>query len=215
MGAVPYLALISALAALGLAVFFYTDVRRAPAGNDRMVHLMTEIQTGARAFLRQEYTWVAVFVVVLAVLIAALIQIEAAVRQLASTHPYDEHAHEDSVSLRGDSAQVAEELQVMLGERLHRAGIEVLEARLSHLAYAPEIASAMLQRQQAQAIIAARTQIVDGAVGMVEQALNHLGERGVVELDDERRATLVGNLLVVLCGQANPTPVMNTGSLYT
>ncbi len=142
------------------------------------------------------------------------IQIEAAVRQLASTHPYDEHSDEDIVSLRGDSVQVAEELQVMLGERLHRAGIHVLESRLSHLAYAPEIASAMLQRQQAQAIIAARKQIVEGAVSMVEHALADLGDRGVVELDDERRATLVGNLLVVLCGQSAPTPVLNTGSLY-
>jgi len=143
------------------------------------------------------------------------IQIEAAVRQLASTHPYDEHSDAEVVSLRGDSVEVARELQEMLGERLHRAGIRVLEARLSHLAYAPEIASAMLQRQQAQAIIAARTQIVEGAVSMVEQALSDLGKRGVVELDDERRATLVGNLLVVLCGQASPTPVLNTGSLYT
>ena len=146
------------------------------------------------------------------------IQIEAAVRQLASSHPYDENSGDDHggdvVSLRGDSAEVAEELQRMLGERLHRAGIHVLEARLSHLAYAPEIASAMLQRQQAQAIIAARKQIVEGAVGMVEHALSDLGTRGVVELDDERRATLVGNLLVVLCGQANPQPVVNTGSLY-
>ncbi|MFT5290337.1 MAG: regulator of protease activity HflC (stomatin/prohibitin superfamily) [Planctomycetota bacterium] len=144
------------------------------------------------------------------------IQIEAAVRQLASKHPYDEH-HEDEgvVSLRGDGEQVADELQVMLGERLKRAGIQVLEARISHLAYAPEIASAMLQRQQAQAIIAARREIVEGAVSMVEQALKDLGERKVVELDDERRATLVGNLLVVLCGQSTPTPVLNTGSLYS
>jgi len=143
------------------------------------------------------------------------IQIEAAVRQLASTHPYDEHTEsEDVISLRGDSVQVADELQAMLGERLQRAGIHVLEARLSHLAYAPEIASAMLQRQQAQAVIAARSQIVEGAVSMVEHALADLGSRGVVELDDERRATLVGNLLVVLCGHVSPTPVLNTGSLY-
>ena len=148
------------------------------------------------------------------------IQIEAAVRQLASSHPYDENSgdsaadDEDVVSLRGDSAEVADELQRMLGERLQRAGIRVLEARLSHLAYAPEIASAMLQRQQAQAIIAARRQIVEGAVGMVQHALEDLGKLGVVELDDERRATLVGNLLVVLCGQANAQPVVNTGGLY-
>lgn len=144
------------------------------------------------------------------------IQIETAVRQLASTHPYDQKQGEHSVvSLRGDSETVAEELQVALAERLSRAGIKVVEARLSHLAYAPEIASAMLQRQQAEAIIAARQKIVEGAVSMVEQALASLGERGVVELDDERRATLVGNLLVVLCGQASPQPVLNTGSLYT
>lgn len=144
------------------------------------------------------------------------IQIETAVRQLASTHPYDENQEEEGlVSLRGDSTQVAEELKMMLGERLDRAGIEVMEARLSHLAYAPEIASAMLQRQQAEAIIAARHKIVEGAVSMVEQALTDLSARGVVELDDERRATMVGNLLVVLCGQASPQPVLNTGSLYT
>ena len=143
------------------------------------------------------------------------IQIETAVRSVASAHPYDENDDStDTVSLRGDSGTVAEELTVELQERLHRAGIEVLEARLSHLAYAPEIASAMLQRQQAEAIIAARAKIVEGAVSMVEHALKDLGERNVVELDDERRATLVGNLLVVLCGQSNPQPVLNTGSLY-
>ncbi len=143
------------------------------------------------------------------------IQIETAVRSVASAHPYDENDDAAQiVSLRGDSGTVAEELTVELQERLHRAGIQVLEARLSHLAYAPEIASAMLQRQQAEAIIAARAKIVEGAVSMVEQALKDLGERNVVELDDERRATLVGNLLVVLCGQSNPQPVLNTGSLY-
>ena len=145
------------------------------------------------------------------------IQIEAAVRKVASTHPYDEgqDTPAEVVSLRGDGDEVANELQATLAERLSRAGIEVLEARLSHLAYAQEIASAMLQRQQAQAVIAARQKIVEGAVGMVEMALTQLGERGVVQLDDERRATLVGNLLVVLCGQANPQPVLNTGSLYS
>lgn len=142
------------------------------------------------------------------------IQIETAVRQLASRHPYDEHqGHDDTVSLRGDSDQVSVELQQALAQRLERAGIGVIEARLSHLAYAPEIASAMLQRQQAQAIIAARQQIVEGAVGMVEQALGDLASRGVLKLDDERRAALVGNLLVVLCGQAAPQPVLNTGAL--
>lgn len=143
------------------------------------------------------------------------VQIEAAVRQLASTHPYDEGQADESIpTLRGDSAEVAEQLQEQLKQRLDRAGIEVVEARLSHLAYAPEIASAMLQRQQAAAIIAARQQIVEGAVGMVEHALQDLGRKNVVELDDERRATLVGNLLVVLCSHADPTPVLNTGSLY-
>ncbi|MEM1449060.1 MAG: SPFH domain-containing protein [Planctomycetota bacterium] len=143
------------------------------------------------------------------------VQIEAAVRSLASAHPYDEHeAGEDAVSLRGDREEVTAELQVALAERLERAGVEVVEARLSHLAYAPEIASAMLQRQQAQAIIAARRQIVEGAVGMVQDALHMLKESDIVELDDERRATMVGNLLVVLCGQESAQPVLNAGSLY-
>ena len=143
------------------------------------------------------------------------VQIEAAVRSLASAHPYDEHeAGEDAVSLRGDREEVTAELQVALAERLERAGVEVVEARLSHLAYAPEIASAMLQRQQAQAIIAARRQIVEGAVGMVQDALHLLMESVIVELDDERRATMVGNLLVVLCGQESAQPVLNAGSLY-
>ena len=142
------------------------------------------------------------------------IQIETAVRQLASLHPYDDFGSdhpEEVVSLRGDSEQVAAELSERLQARLDRAGIQVLEARLSHLAYAPEIASAMLQRQQAQAIIAARRQIVDGAVGMVEHALADLGARRVLELDDERRAALVGNLLVVLCGHQSPQPIVNAG----
>jgi regulator of protease activity HflC (stomatin/prohibitin superfamily) len=144
------------------------------------------------------------------------VQIETAVRQLASTHPYDEgQAEGHAVTLRGDAEVCAQELCEELQRRLDRAGIEVLEARLSHLAYAQEIASAMLQRQQAAAIIAARRLIVEGAVGMVEQALQDLSSRGVLELDDERRATLVGNLLVVLCGHSAPTPILNTGSLYT
>lgn len=144
------------------------------------------------------------------------VQIETAVRQLAKTHPYDEGQGPDDVaSLRGDTEEMTAELQAELQQRLERAGILVLEARISHLAYAPEIASAMLQRQQASAVVAAREKIVEGAVGMVEQALLDLSQRGVVDLDDERRATLVGNLLVVLCGQAPATPVLNTGSLYT
>ena len=115
----------------------------------------------------------------------------------------------------GDTETVAIKLTTELQARFERAGIEVIEARLSHLAYASEIASAMLQRQQAAAVIAARKLIVDGAVGMVENALADLGAKGVIALDDERRATLVGNLLVVLCSHSAPTPVLNTGSLYT
>jgi regulator of protease activity HflC (stomatin/prohibitin superfamily) len=144
------------------------------------------------------------------------VQSEAAVRLLASRHPYDEGHHDEvHTTLRGSANEVAAELQDVLEQRLDRAGVEVIEARLSHLAYAQEIASAMLQRQQATAIIAARAKIVEGAVGMVEMALDQLAKGGRVELDDERRATLVGNLLVVLCSHENPQPVLNTGSLYT
>ena len=143
------------------------------------------------------------------------VQSDAAVRQLATTHPYDNSSDSDeTITLRGSTDQVAQELEDALHGRLAKAGIEVVEARLNHLAYAPEIASAMLQRQQAKAIVDARHLIVEGAVGMVDMALTQLGEKGIVELDSERRATLVGNLLVVLCGQANPQPVLNTGSLY-
>jgi regulator of protease activity HflC (stomatin/prohibitin superfamily) len=144
------------------------------------------------------------------------VQSEAAVRLLASRHPYDEGHHDEVLTnLRGSANEVAAELQDVLQQRLDRAGVEVIEARLSHLAYAQEIASAMLQRQQATAIIAARAKIVEGAVGMVEMALDQLAKGGRVELDDERRATLVGNLLVVLCSHENPQPVLNSGSLYT
>jgi regulator of protease activity HflC (stomatin/prohibitin superfamily) len=143
------------------------------------------------------------------------IQSESAVRFVASHHPYDDgQAVGITTTLRGSADVVAEELRTELAHRLAIAGIEVLEARLSHLAYAPEIAAAMLQRQQAGAIIAARKLIVEGAVGMVEMALEKLSEKGTVQLDDERRATLTGNLLVVLCGQSNAQPVVNTGSLY-
>jgi len=143
------------------------------------------------------------------------VQVETAIRAIAKTHPYDDHqADANVISLRGDTSAVVEELKVELQDRLERAGIEVIEARISHLAYAPEIASAMLQRQQATAIIAARQLIVEGAVSIVESALHDLGKKNVVELDDERKATLVGNLLVVLCGQAAPQPVVNTGGLY-
>jgi regulator of protease activity HflC (stomatin/prohibitin superfamily) len=120
-----------------------------------------------------------------------------------------------STTLRGSANEVAAELQDALQQRQERAGIEVIKARISHLAYAPEIASAMLQRQQATAVIAARQKIVEGAVGMVEMALDGLSKKHIVELDDERKAQLVGNLLVVLCSHADPTPVLNTGSLYT
>jgi regulator of protease activity HflC (stomatin/prohibitin superfamily) len=144
------------------------------------------------------------------------VQSESALRFVASHHPYDDgQATDVPTTLRGSADQVARELQHELQERLQLAGIEVLEARLSHLAYASEIAHAMLQRQQATAIIAARSKIVDGAVGMVEMALARLSEKEVLVLDEERKATLVGNLLVVLCGNTNPTPVVNTGSLYS
>jgi len=143
------------------------------------------------------------------------VQIETAIRHLAKIHPYDESVSDvDTPSLRGDTVEMAEELKVELQARLDRAGIEVIEARISHLAYAAEIASAMLQRQQASAIIAARKLIVAGAVDMVDDALTQLNSRDVVELDAERRATLVGNLLVVLCGNSAPQPVVNTGGLY-
>jgi regulator of protease activity HflC (stomatin/prohibitin superfamily) len=144
------------------------------------------------------------------------VQSESAVRLLASRHPYDDdHTGVVLTSLRGSADVVASELKEQIQSRLDRAGVEVIEARLSHLAYAPEIASAMLQRQQASAVIAARRQIVEGAVGMVEMALGKLAEKKVVELDDERKASLVGNLLVVLCSHSSPQPVLNTGGLYS
>jgi regulator of protease activity HflC (stomatin/prohibitin superfamily) len=140
------------------------------------------------------------------------IQSEAAVRHLATTHPYDSHI-EERTSLR-DGATVAEELTTELRDRTELAGIEILEARITHLAYAPEIAQAMLVRQQASQVVAARRQIVEGAVGMVQLALDRLSAEHVVELDEERRATMVSNLLVVLCGDRAVQPVVNTGSLY-
>lgn len=139
-------------------------------------------------------------------------QSEAAVRHLATTHPYDAHDAERT-SLR-DGAEVAEELTVELRERTKLAGIEVLEARITHLAYAPEIAQAMLVRQQAAQVVAARTHIVEGAVGMVGLALDRLTAQGVVQLDEERRAAMVSNLLVVLCGDRATQPVVNAGTLY-
>lgn len=140
------------------------------------------------------------------------VQSEAALRVLASRHPYDSEDHE--ISLRGNPAEVCDQLQHDIQERLGKAGVQVIEARISHLAYSPEIAAVMLQRQQAQAVVAARAKIVEGAVGMVQMALDHLERDGIVELDDERRATMVSNLLVVLCGSENAQPVINTGSLY-
>ena len=140
------------------------------------------------------------------------VQSEAALRVLASRHPYD--SEDEEVSLRGNTVKVCEQLQTDIQDRLDKAGVEVIEARISHLAYAPEIAAAMLQRQQAQAVVAARTQIVDGAVGMVEMALDRLQSQGIVELDEDRRATMVSNLLVVLCSDRHTQPVVNAGSLY-
>jgi regulator of protease activity HflC (stomatin/prohibitin superfamily) len=141
------------------------------------------------------------------------IQSEAALRNLATSYPY-EAPGEDQIALRSHPQEVAERLREEVQERLDRAGVEVIEARITHLAYAQEIASAMLKRQQAQAIVAARTQIVDGAVGMVKMALDELKAQGVVDLDEERKANMVSNLLVVLCGEENARPVLNAGSLY-
>ncbi len=140
-------------------------------------------------------------------------QSESAVRHLATSYPYDSRS-DGEPSLRGDIDGVSEQLEKELGERLGRAGVRVVEARLSHLAYAPEIAGAMLQRQQADAIIAARAKIVEGAVGMVHHALEDLSKQGVVHLDEERKAAMVSNLLVVLCGHQDAQPIVNAGSLY-
>jgi regulator of protease activity HflC (stomatin/prohibitin superfamily) len=141
------------------------------------------------------------------------VQSEAALRNLTTNYPYDSH-EEHRTSLRGQTAAVAEHLKTEIQDRLVKAGVEVIEARISHLAYAPEIAAAMLQRQQAGAIIAARQRIVEGAVGMVEMALEMLSEKAIIHLDEERKATMVSNLLVVLCGERGAQPVLNTGSLY-
>jgi regulator of protease activity HflC (stomatin/prohibitin superfamily) len=141
------------------------------------------------------------------------VQTEAAVRKLATQYPYDVHL-DDQKSLRGNTLEIAEQLKTEVQARLAKAGVEVLEARINHLAYAPEIASAMLQRQQAGAIIAARQRIVEGAVGMVEMALDLLSSRAVVELGNERKAAMVSNLLVVLCGDRSTQPVVNTGTIY-
>ncbi len=141
------------------------------------------------------------------------VQSESALRSLATLYPYD--AHEDGVmSLRANIVEIAEHLKTEIQDRLAKAGVKVIEARISHLAYAPEIAAAMLQRQQASAIIAARQKIVDGAVGMVEMALARLDANNVVKLDDERKAAMVSNLLVVLCSERSTQPIVNAGSIY-
>ncbi|GAA1082343.1 SPFH domain-containing protein [Tsukamurella strandjordii] len=143
-------------------------------------------------------------------------QAESALRHVTTSHPYDaDDADTDATSLRGSTDQVAAELAEQVAARVELAGLEILEARISSLAYAPEIAQAMLQRQQASALLAAREKIVEGAVGIVENALTRLEDNGTVELDDERRAAMVSNLLVVLCSDSRTTPVVNTGSLYS
>jgi len=142
------------------------------------------------------------------------IQSESALRNLTTTYPYEPHEGEGT-ALRSHPAEIAAALRDEIQARLEKAGVNVIEARISHLAYAPEIANAMLRRQQASAIIAARTQIVRGAVGMVRMALEQLNDENIVDLDEERKATMVSNLLIVLCGEENAQPVLNTGSLYT
>lgn len=141
------------------------------------------------------------------------VQSESALRSLATGYAYDAH-ETDQVSLSGNTAAVSQQLRTEVHERLEKAGVEVIEARISHLAYSPEIAAAMLQRQQASAVVAARQKIVEGAVGMVETALEMLSAKKVITLDEERRATMVSNLLVVLCGDRHAQPVINAGSLY-
>lgn len=141
-------------------------------------------------------------------------QAESALRHVISGHPYDEGNRHDVISLRGSTENVSQELADEVSARVAAAGIQVVEARISSLAYAPEIAQAMLQRQQASAVVAARERIVEGAVSMVEDALNQLEQQNIVDLDDERRAAMVSNLLVVLCSESNVNPVVNAGSLY-
>ena len=142
------------------------------------------------------------------------VQSEAALRNLAVGNAYDAH-QEGELSLRGNTLEVAEQLKKEIHARLEKAGVEVLEARISHLAYAPEIANAMLRRQQASAVIAARSKIVEGAVSMVQMALDELAKRSVVTLDEERKAAMVSNLLVVLCSEHDTQPIVNAGTLYT
>jgi regulator of protease activity HflC (stomatin/prohibitin superfamily) len=142
------------------------------------------------------------------------VQAESALRHVATTHPYDDPAG-DGTSLRGSVDQVAAELAVEVAQRVAIAGVEIVEVRISHLAYAPEIAQAMLRRQQANAVVAARARIVEGSVGMVEMALERLDQHGIVELDEERKAAMVSNLLVVLCADQPASPIVNAGTLYT
>ncbi|HEY0501083.1 MAG TPA: SPFH domain-containing protein [Kutzneria sp.] len=142
------------------------------------------------------------------------IQTETAVRHIATSYPYDNHNDDDRLSLRENAEEITGKLSAEISERVRSAGVHVIESRLTHLAYAPEIAGAMLQRQQAGAVVAARQRIVEGAVGMVELALARLAERDVVELDEERKAAMVSNLLVVLCGDRATQPVVNAGSIY-
>ncbi len=142
------------------------------------------------------------------------IQSEAAVRNLATSYPYDQH-EEGEIALRSHAGEIADKLRHEIQDRLAKAGVEVIESRISHLAYAPEIANAMLRRQQATAVIAARQKVVEGAVGMVRLALEQLKTQGIVDLDDERKAAMVSNLLVVLCSEQNTQPVVNAGSLYS
>jgi len=141
------------------------------------------------------------------------VQAESALRHVATTHPYDD-PEAKGISLRGSTDTVAGELAAEVAQRVAIAGVEIVEVRISHLAYAPEIAQVMLRRQQANAVVAARSRIVDGAVGMVELALNRLNERGIVDLDEERKAAMVSNLMVVLCSDQPAAPVVNTGTLY-
>ena len=141
------------------------------------------------------------------------VQCESALRNLATAFPYDAH-NDNQMSLRANATEIAAQLKVEIEERVMKAGVDVIESRISHLAYSPEIATAMLQRQQASAIVAARSKIVEGAVGMVEMALDMLSKKGIVELDTERKAAMVSNLLVVLCGERGTQPVVNTGTIY-
>lgn len=143
-----------------------------------------------------------------------VVQAESALRHVATTHPYDD-ATGEGTSLRGSTDQIATELATEVAERVAPAGVQIVEVRVSHLAYASEIAQAMLRRQQANAVVAARSRIVEGAVGMVEMALTRLNERDIVELDEERKAAMVSNLMVVLCGDQPASPIVNTGTLYS